>query len=112
MGKCGLNRIVLQKYRIFMKCLVNFLYLIALLYLLPACSAAVERPIPGAERISLYKPLLKGKSIAVVANQTSMVGKVHLVDKLRSEGIRITTIFAPEHGFREMADAGQKIMNR
>jgi uncharacterized protein YbbC (DUF1343 family) len=94
-----------------MKCLVNFLYLIALLYLLPACSAAVERPIPGAERISLYKPLLKGKSVAVVANQTSMVGKVHLVDKLRSEGIRITTIFAPEHGFREMADAGQKIMN-
>ncbi len=109
--ECKEKVIVLQKYRIYMKCLVNFFSLTALFFLLSACSATIERPIPGAERIELYKPLLKGKSVAIVANQTSMAGKVHLVDKLRSEGIEIKTIFAPEHGFREMADAGQKIMN-
>lgn len=64
---------------------------------------------PGAERISVYLPLLKGKAVGVFANQTSMVGNTHLVDTLLKSGIRIVKIFAPEHGFRGVADAGEHV---
>ncbi len=63
----------------------------------------------GAEEINDYLSLIKGKNIAVVANQTSMVGNRHLVDTLLSLGIKIKQIFAPEHGFRYLADAGAEI---
>ena len=65
--------------------------------------------ITGAERLEEYLPLIKGKTVAVVANQTSMVGRTHLVDTLTSLDVEIKTIFAPEHGFRDMADAGKTI---
>ena len=71
--------------------------------------AAVERIIPGAERTELYFPLLAGSNVAVVANHTSLIGETHLVDSLVGAGIRITGIFAPEHGFRGEAGAGVKI---
>jgi len=58
-----------------------------------------------------YLNLIRGKSVAILANQTSMVGNTHLVDTLLSLGIKIITIFAPEHGFRDLADAGQTIDN-
>lgn len=67
--------------------------------------------ITGAEQTALYLPLLKDKYIACVVNQTSIVGKTHLVDTLISEGIKITAIFAPEHGFRGTEDAGATIFN-
>ncbi|HCM60185.1 MAG TPA: hypothetical protein DIS74_07410 [Bacteroidales bacterium] len=54
----------------------------------------------GAENTGEYLSLLEGRKIAVVANQTSMVGKTHLIDTLVSPGIDIEVIFAPEHGFR------------
>ena len=73
------------------------------------CSGTKEIPVPGAARIDQYKHLISGKSIAIVANQTSMVGKTHLVDTLLSIGINVSTIFAPEHGFRDLADAGDQI---
>jgi uncharacterized protein YbbC (DUF1343 family) len=63
----------------------------------------------GAERTGDYLSLLEGKKVAVVANQTSMVGKTHLVDTLLSAGIDIRLIFAPEHGFRDLADDGAVI---
>jgi uncharacterized protein YbbC (DUF1343 family) len=72
---------------------------------------AKKTPVPGAYQIEQYKSLIEGKKIAVVANQTSMVGQKHLVDNLLSMGIKIGVIFAPEHGFRDMADAGQVIEN-
>lgn len=65
--------------------------------------------VPGAERMSLYLPLLKGKRVAVFANQTSMVGDTHLVDTLMRSGINIVRIFSPEHGFRGNADAGEHV---
>ena len=65
----------------------------------------------GAENFAQYIPLLRGKSVAVFANQTSSVGKTHLVDTLRKMGISIKVIFAPEHGFRGTADAGEKVGN-
>jgi uncharacterized protein YbbC (DUF1343 family) len=68
-------------------------------------------PIPGACQIEQYRKLIAGKSVAVLANQTSMVGHTHLVDTLLRLGIRINVIFAPEHGFRNLADAGETIEN-
>lgn len=66
---------------------------------------------PGAERINKYLPFLKGKKVGLFANQTSMVGKTHLVDTLRKLGVNIRVIFGPEHGFRGTADAGEKVGN-
>jgi uncharacterized protein YbbC (DUF1343 family) len=73
------------------------------------CTAAQQETFPGAYSIEEYKSLIEGKSIAVLANQTSMVGKNHLVDTLLATGVEIKVIFAPEHGFRNLADAGETI---
>lgn len=75
------------------------------------CCVAEKTSIPGSYQIDLYKDILIGKAVAVVANQTSMVGNKHLVDTLLSEGIDIRLIFSPEHGFRNMADAGEIVEN-
>ncbi len=91
-----------------MKNFVLFFFLLSAL-LFTACYGVPDKPVPGAERMDLYINLLRGKSVAIVANQTSIVGRKHLVDTLLSEGIMVKKIFAPEHGFREMADAGRKI---
>jgi uncharacterized protein YbbC (DUF1343 family) len=62
-----------------------------------------------------YVPLLKGKKIGVVANQTSRVAiknkgiDLHLVDYLLQEKIAVQKVFAPEHGFRGTADAGEVV---
>jgi len=66
---------------------------------------------PGAERINVYLPLLKGKRVAVFANHTSTVGNSHLVDTLLKLGVNITVAFAPEHGFRGDVPDGIKIMD-
>ncbi|MBW7676496.1 exo-beta-N-acetylmuramidase NamZ family protein [Chryseobacterium chendengshani] len=66
----------------------------------------------GADRPELYLPLLKGKTIGVVTNQTGLMkDKTHIVDFLVKNGINIKIIFAPEHGFRGDADAGEKVKN-
>ena len=88
-----------------------------LLFFQSACSAQQatatkknDKPIlPAAARTSVYLPMLKGKSVAIFANQTSTVGTAHLVDVLRNEGVRVTVIFGPEHGFRGTAEAGEKV---
>ena len=63
----------------------------------------------GAERMQEYLPLLEGKRVALVVNQTSMVGQTHLVDTLRSLGVDIKKVMAPEHGFRGEAPDGEKV---
>lgn len=63
----------------------------------------------GIERRLEYLPLLEGKNVALVVNQTSTDGENHLVDILLSEKVAVKTIFAPEHGFRGKADAGEKV---
>ena len=63
----------------------------------------------GAERTELYLPLLKGKKIGIIANQTSTITQTHLVDSLVSLGLDVKRVFAPEHGFRGNASAGEKI---
>jgi len=66
-------------------------------------------PIVGAERLDQYLSLLKGKTVGLVVNHTSTIGGAHLVDVLLDENILIKKIFAPEHGFRGKADAGELV---
>ncbi len=79
--------------------------------LFTGCKAIPEGKnlIIGAAKTEHYLPSLKGKSVGLLINHTSMVGDVHLVDFLIDNKISIERIFAPEHGFRGKADAGEKI---
>ena len=68
-----------------------------------------EKIIVGAEQIERYVPLLKGKKIAILSNHTGMVGDKHTLDVMLENGLNVTTIFSPEHGFRGKADAGEHV---
>ena len=72
-------------------------------------NAQNNHPQPAIYDTAAYLPLLQGKKIGVVANQTSVKGNTHLVDYLLSQDIEIVRVFAPEHGFRGKADAGEKV---
>jgi uncharacterized protein YbbC (DUF1343 family) len=94
-----------------MRRILFILIFTTLIIVSPDCIEAQKAPIPGANQIELYKSIIEGKAVAVVANQTSKIGSTHLVDTLFSIGINIKVIFAPEHGFRDLADAGESIEN-
>lgn len=90
------------------------------LFFLLACiscnSTSQDSIVLGIEQTEAYLPLLKDKKVAVVGNQTSVVknkqGKfVHLVDTLLASKVTVTKVFAPEHGFRGEADAGESIQD-
>lgn len=114
------------------------LFLIFCLLLPLACTKAETRVVLGDERFEDYFPLLKGKRIAILSNQTGIVGDVisgkpsrvyvtdesasvpfakigeadfgpHLLDVLLENGMDVTAIFSPEHGFRGTADAGEHV---
>ena len=75
-----------------------------------------EKIVVGANQLNLYLPLLKEKNVGIVANQTSVIFKnnsseahTHLVDSLFSLGVSIKKVFAPEHGYRGKADAGEHV---
>ena len=99
-------------------------------------SAASISPIHvGAEQFDTYLPLLSGKRVALVVNQSALVtngdlllnGDIdndsagshasnspetstqHLLDALLSRNINVVSIMSPEHGFRGDRDAGEKI---
>ncbi|MBV2130529.1 exo-beta-N-acetylmuramidase NamZ family protein [Arsukibacterium indicum] len=72
----------------------------------PADSGAI---IPGAEQLPEYLPLLQGKRVGLLVNQTSLTGNQHLVDVLLANKVNIVSIFAPEHGFRGDHDAGATV---
>ncbi|MBC8172348.1 MAG: DUF1343 domain-containing protein [Chitinophagales bacterium] len=67
--------------------------------------------ITGAEQMQVYLPIIKNKYVGLVVNQTSVVHQTHLVDTLLKLGVKISLIFAPEHGFRGTEDAGAAISN-
>lgn len=85
-----------------------------------AAPAVLAQPRVGMTDTTAYFPLLEGRRVAVLANQTSVAdmpgapgadasGRVHLVDLLHGRGFRVTGIFSPEHGFRGAADAGERV---
>lgn len=84
-------------------------YCLPVLLLNCLLAAGQQQVMPAAERMNVYLPLLKGKAVAVFANQTSMVNNTHLVDTLIKSGINVVKIFGPEHGFRGDADAGEHV---
>ena len=66
----------------------------------------------GAENFESYLPLLKDKRVGIVTNQTGILSKEkHLVDFLIEQNINLQKIYAPEHGFRGTADAGELIVD-
>jgi uncharacterized protein YbbC (DUF1343 family) len=88
-------------------------FLIFLLFAITTVSfgQTKDKIITGAENLKGYINLLKGKNIAIVSNQTSLIGTSHLVDTLVSLGISVKNIYSPEHGFRYFADAGDAVMD-
>jgi uncharacterized protein YbbC (DUF1343 family) len=82
--------------------------LIALFIFLSIFTISFTQPAikTGAEQTERYLPLLKGKRVAIMANQTSIIGPSHLVDSLVKLGVNIVKVFGPEHGFRGNASAG------
>jgi uncharacterized protein YbbC (DUF1343 family) len=68
-----------------------------------------EQYVSAAMQLDDYLPLIEGKRVGVVGNQTSIIGETHLVDTLLSLGINVRKIYTPEHGFRGTADAGAKV---
>ena len=99
-----------------MKILKSFLFFLPF-FSLSACAQKKNNMkeknnvVTGAERIDIWLPLVKGKAVAVFANQTSMIGSTHLVDSLVKRGVKVVKIFGPEHGFRGTADAGEQVNN-
>ena len=86
-----------------------------LLILLSALSVGGYAQSPklqvGAERMELLLPLLEGKRVALMVNQSSLVGATgtHLVDTLLSRGVKVVRLFVPEHGLRGKVDAGKAV---
>lgn len=82
--------------------------LTALLISLSVLTASADVTV-GAARTGEYFPLLKDKRVALFSNHTGMVGSRHTVDIMLEGGIKVVTLFSPEHGFRGTADAGEHV---
>lgn len=92
---------------------------------IPTSEISAENSNPiivGANRIETYLPLLKDKKVGIVGNQSSVIFKsrksgteavnyTHLVDSLLALKVQVTRVFAPEHGFRGTADAGEVVQD-
>ncbi|MFA6701954.1 MAG: DUF1343 domain-containing protein [Dysgonamonadaceae bacterium] len=92
------------------KLLITFFLLIPAIILF-ATQKETAKVIVGAEQTDRYFPLLEGKKIAILSNQTGMAGNEHLVDLLIRNKFNVVGIFSPEHGFRGTADAGEHVEN-
>lgn len=67
--------------------------------------------LTGAEQLDVYLPLLKGKKVGLMANQTTIVGDKHLVDVLLENEVDLKFAFIPEHGFRGTIERGEDVNN-
>jgi uncharacterized protein YbbC (DUF1343 family) len=75
-----------------------------------SCDAQnTTRVLTGADQLTELIPKLKKKKVGLVVNHTSLIGKTHLADTLKSLGIQVTRIFGPEHGFRGTAADGEYV---
>ncbi|MBQ0122802.1 MAG: DUF1343 domain-containing protein [Bacteroidales bacterium] len=85
--------------------------LLASLVLAAVTGFAGERIMPGAESVDQYIPLLQGKRVCILSNQTGILpssGK-HVLDVCLEKGVNVVFIMSPEHGFRGTADAGETV---
>ncbi|MDE5822840.1 MAG: DUF1343 domain-containing protein [Paramuribaculum sp.] len=88
-----------------MRCYNLLIYLASILWTF----AADAQVTVGAARTADYLPLMQGKRVALLSNHTGMVGDEHTLDLMLRNGVNVTTIFSPEHGFRGTADAGEHV---
>lgn len=79
---------------------------------MPANAQRPMRIAVGAERTELYLPMLRGGTVAVVANHTSQVHGTHLLDTLLALRVDVIKVFCPEHGFRGDVEAGKYIQSQ
>lgn len=78
---------------------------------IPLASLSSTEITPAAAQFFKYAPYIKGKKLGLVVNHTSTIGDKHLIDDLIQRDCQVKKIFAPEHGFRGKADAGEKVSN-
>ncbi len=112
----------MKKYLVYLSAVMILFPLIMMLA--PACNGNTEagRKEPGADSVSgkaqimpaayqtkAYFPYLRNKKVALVANPTSRINEVHLLDTMLAAGIDVDRVLAPEHGFRGEAEAGEHV---
>ncbi len=83
--------------------------LLPLVALLVCAPVSARDVIVGAERMNAWLPLVEGRRVGVVTNHTGTVAGRHLVATLLARGVRVELVFAPEHGFRGTAAAGEHV---
>lgn len=105
-----MNQIVNLSCSIISKMFLLFLFIVCVQSTFAQMSKKADIQV-GASRLDEYLPQLKGKKVALLINQTSVVNEVLLLDTLLDLGINITKVFVPEHGFRGVADAGAHVKN-
>ena len=81
--------------------------------MLVSCSAGNQELLLGDMQPETYRPLLEGRRIALLSNQTGLAGTTadapHVLDVMLGEGLDVQAVFSPEHGFRGTADAGEHV---
>lgn len=91
-----------------MQKLISILILISL-----SCSNSGQNQttgiLPGANQMNEYLHLLKGKNVGITVNHSSLIGQTHLLDTLLNEGVTVTKVFTPEHGFTGTISDGQVV---
>lgn len=97
---------------------LSLLFILLLLMITPSMGCLTGNPgsgnseteiITGADQPEVYLPMLKGKKVGLVVNHTAIAGNMLLPDYLIGQGVDVQKIFAPEHGFRGEAAAGEVI---
>lgn len=87
---------------------INY-FLLGLFMITGFCAVAQSSVVVGAARTDQYVEQLTGKRIALFSNHTGVVGDRHTVDVMLSNGLDVTLLLSPEHGFRGTADAGEHV---
>ncbi|RIJ48909.1 DUF1343 domain-containing protein [Maribellus luteus] len=85
--------------------------ILAIIMSISLTTYAQQKITTGAERLNVYLPLLEGKKVGVMVNQTAIVGSKHLVDVLLEKGVDLQFAFIPEHGFRGTIERGEDVHN-
>lgn len=93
-----------------MKSIITRTIATAAVLLVAATTLLAQKPVVvGAARPEIYAPLLKGKTVAILSNQSGTVGDRHSIDVMLEHGVKVDRIYSPEHGFRGNADAGEHV---
>lgn len=75
------------------------------------CAQSTGKIVLGDEQIPDLVRKLSGKRVGLLVNHTAVVGKTHLADTLLSHKVNLVKLFAPEHGVRGLAEAGETVLD-